>query len=732
LTLHLRLATLGLWCRDMGALASVAASTREKGADKRAHGAHSPHSIAHAADAPQHFKGLLPALPSDIPVHGLAHNAPSAPQALERPFVLRRKRATDSADSFPAEGYAAREHAMRAPAPALGLAHSAGGPVLRRKCACEGSGKPCESCEAEKKNKLMRKAANAPAPVSTPARSGNVSPMVDKVLHSPGHALEAGARSYFEPRFGSDLSRVRVHTDAEAAESARAVDAHAYTVGSHIVFGKGLYQPGTSSGRHLLAHELAHTMQSPETGGILRPLSIAPVDDPSERAADHAASAVMSGESTSLAPQSGSVLRRQFAARRCTATAPTANKPNESDVNCSDGAKYHVTLTLSPNPPSPDTQTTVNAGFGDNRLFVEIDICRGGTEVILKPNTGDLSDPVAKAVGNIIAGSSALSGVVANPGITFTIGQSKSFTVTVDPTVSVGQQGVTGGGGQINIETKNVTISLGGHYDVPTKAFTITFGVSGGKPQKDISCTKDSDPTLVFNCEKLTPTTIPAVEEKSQTDEEVRYLFFQYPTAKIRQDFRLPSADDLNKLASDGFKVDAIDGYTSPEGPKDKRHMPQFEGNDLLGQERADAARDWLKVNFPEFDLTAVTPKGHSELPPDVGGDPNDPEGPKMEKAAVSEFLGESASMKPDPLAPKTPAEVAAFKKLPQSKQRDKAFELMRRAVIHFSRKRITQKAEPAKPGPDKSAPVACARDVTDAARRVFDINIINSGPKVQ
>jgi len=72
-----------------------------------------------------------------------------------------------------------------------------------------------------------------------------VPPIVHDVLRSSGQPLDAGTRAFFEPRFGHDLSRVRVHTDQRAAESARAVDALAYTVGKNIVFGSGGFRPGT-------------------------------------------------------------------------------------------------------------------------------------------------------------------------------------------------------------------------------------------------------------------------------------------------------------------------------------------------------------------------------------------------------------------------------------------------------------------------------------------------------
>src|SRR5207247_1230296 len=63
------------------------------------------------------------------------------------------------------------------------------------------------------------------------------------------------------PSSGYDFSRVRVHTDARAAEAARAVRAHASTQGEHIVFAGGRYAPRTAEGLRLVGHELAHVVQ---------------------------------------------------------------------------------------------------------------------------------------------------------------------------------------------------------------------------------------------------------------------------------------------------------------------------------------------------------------------------------------------------------------------------------------------------------------------------------------
>ena len=130
--------------------------------------------------------------------------------------------------------------------------------VLQRKCACGThtmSGE-CEDCK-KKKGVLQR------ASFSSRGRGigGEVPAIVDEVLRSPGQPLDPATRAFMEPKFGYEFSQVRVHTDAKAAESACAVNALAYTVGSHIAFSSGRYYPQSALGQQLLAHELAHVVQ---------------------------------------------------------------------------------------------------------------------------------------------------------------------------------------------------------------------------------------------------------------------------------------------------------------------------------------------------------------------------------------------------------------------------------------------------------------------------------------
>lgn len=132
----------------------------------------------------------------------------------------------------------------------------------------------------------------------------DIPPIVNEVLNAPGQPLDTATRAFMEPRFHHDFSQVRVHTDARAAESARTVNAHAYTVGSHIVFNTGQYLPGTKIGNNLLAHELTHVLQ--QSQGLTRSAlsGVGPADDEFERQADAVAHAIVD---TPAKPVSSSV-----------------------------------------------------------------------------------------------------------------------------------------------------------------------------------------------------------------------------------------------------------------------------------------------------------------------------------------------------------------------------------------------------------------------------------------
>ena len=225
--------------------------------------------------------------------------------------------------------------------------------ILQRKCACGNhtmAGGKCAEC-AKSKSGLQRKlaigASNDPLEreadrvadqvLAAPAHSAvsgappriqrytgqategtDTAPAsVDRVLASSGRPLEPALRQDMEQRFGHDFSRVRVHSDAAAEQSARDVNANAYTVGHNIVFGAGRFAPGTHEGRRLIAHELTHVVQQ-QIG-----MTSAAPSGKHEREADEATEAVAQlGSTVAIAEAS----RKGIA--RTPEDAPTALVPH--------------------------------------------------------------------------------------------------------------------------------------------------------------------------------------------------------------------------------------------------------------------------------------------------------------------------------------------------------------------------------------------------------------------
>lgn len=131
--------------------------------------------------------------------------------------------------------------------------------TLQRACACGGGCPRCEARQLSTGPNQPQLKRRQPSETATPS-------FIQETLNSPGRALDAETRAFFEPRFEHDFSHVRLHTSESAAQSARALDARAYTAGSNIVFGDGKYAPETTEGKELLAHELTHVIQQGSVG----------------------------------------------------------------------------------------------------------------------------------------------------------------------------------------------------------------------------------------------------------------------------------------------------------------------------------------------------------------------------------------------------------------------------------------------------------------------------------
>lgn len=168
-------------------------------------------------------------------------------------------------------------------------------PRVQRKCACGGGGDtPCSCADRKPEEEHPELQVDRKAKAAL-ERAGDPLGAVGDVVRGPGRPLPDPVRKDMEAGFGRPFGHIRVHDGPRAAASAEAIGAHAYTVGNHIAFNRGMFRPGTDSGRFLLAHELAHTVQqtgappAPGTGAISRP------GDRHEAQADRAAGAVTTG-----------------------------------------------------------------------------------------------------------------------------------------------------------------------------------------------------------------------------------------------------------------------------------------------------------------------------------------------------------------------------------------------------------------------------------------------------
>jgi Domain of unknown function (DUF4157) len=223
---------------------------------------------------------------------------------------------------------------------------------------------------------VQRRATSRQWPAAVPG-------VVDTVLATAGQPLESGPRTFMESRFHTDFSTVRVHADDTAARSAEAINASAYTAGSHLVFGRGQYQPHTQTGAHLLAHELSHVVQQRHMAPRRSDdLEIDPPDSPREHEAAHVASHVMAGGTGAAVSRHADRSDRSIVNRQPAAT-PTA------DPAASPAAKPPTTM-----PPrvvwSKDVigdsidlgrYTKSHHGYGDARLDrgPALDALGGGT-----------------------------------------------------------------------------------------------------------------------------------------------------------------------------------------------------------------------------------------------------------------------------------------------------------------------------------------------------------------
>lgn len=145
-------------------------------------------------------------------------------------------------------------------APFFSAAPVAGNTAVQRKCEqCEQEEKLHRKTDDRKEDDKLQRKEISNTNGNAPAAAGYIS-----TINGTGNTMSPAMNHFFGERMGQDFSGVRIHTGANAAASAKAINAKAYTIGNHIVFNQGQYQPDTHEGKKLLAHELTHVVQQQE------------------------------------------------------------------------------------------------------------------------------------------------------------------------------------------------------------------------------------------------------------------------------------------------------------------------------------------------------------------------------------------------------------------------------------------------------------------------------------
>jgi hypothetical protein len=152
----------------------------------------------------------------------------------------------------------------------------------------------------------------APSGAGAGAGAGGVAPGKQTLVEaSASHDLPPALRDRFEQSLGADLGGVRVHTGAESAAAASGLGARAFAAGRDIHFADGQYRPGDAAGQHLIAHEVAHTVQQARAGQATQPKrDVSQPGDPAELEADRAADAMVAGRSFDVAATPSHAIHR--------------------------------------------------------------------------------------------------------------------------------------------------------------------------------------------------------------------------------------------------------------------------------------------------------------------------------------------------------------------------------------------------------------------------------------
>lgn len=497
--------------------------------------------------------------------------------------------------------------------------HPAAGRVLQRKCACGREAGPSGECAECRRKRLQRKSAGTNAGANGALA---LSLAVQHVLQTPGQALDQVTRSEMERHFGHDFGRVQVHTCAQAAASARAVNALAYTIGQHVVFDDRRYAPATREGKRLLAHELAHVVQQHDARFSPGDLTLA--GDRWEREADAAAQVVVDGWRASIQQRSPQAMIARFTESRTTTEA--------------DGSTVEVERILTPGRcrQVPETRTQSSNDITGRQAFLEINACRGRVSggVRGELNYGDAINDAAAAVARLLTSlgsgqrpdqavrsfESDLRQLTPSARLRFNLGV-PDFRVSLEGTGQASVAGGASGQAQLRLEfdVGPVTIGAQGTVQGGTQeqtSGTVSVTIEPRRSESTSQCfvCACSAPRIEFRCTRRTPRTPTTPPARPQP--VIVPLFFKYADIVPRPGWERRYAEMLQLAVTRiraGYTIARIEGFTSPEGPTRQQRPGGFEGNIQLAERRATEAQNDLQQAL-RADLGSLLMRGGENI----------------------------------------------------------------------------------------------------------------------
>jgi hypothetical protein len=188
--------------------------------------------------------------------------------------------------------------------------------------------------EARPGNQAMQKLVPKLRVQMAGAKGADVDEAIARAIQSKrggGATLDSGAKKGMEQAMGKDFSDVRVHSDSDADSLSRSVQAKAFTTGKDIFFRSGEYQPGSTEGNKLLAHELTHVVQQ-QNAPPAQKLEVSHPEDASERQASQVADTISAKAATAAAPSVGRAEEDEQVARAAPPASPVEEEVPEEEA----------------------------------------------------------------------------------------------------------------------------------------------------------------------------------------------------------------------------------------------------------------------------------------------------------------------------------------------------------------------------------------------------------------